>query len=188
MVRINLLPWREGARELRHRRFQQVLVVMVLLGGGLVLLADAYVNRLIERQLLRNQYLQQATARLDKQLARIQELKAQRQQLLERMVIIEDLQGNRSTSVRVFEQLVRSLPEGVYFTEVDRQGRNLAISGAAESNSRVSDLMRNLQAAEGFAVPSLAEVKNAVDAQQGPSNLFRLNVGQASALSEEPRR
>jgi type IV pilus assembly protein PilN len=188
MARINLLPWREASRERRRRQFLQMLVAMVMVGGGVILLVDAYVNRVIERQHLRNQYLQQATARLDKQIASIEELKVQRQQLLERMGVIEDLQGNRSTSVRVFEHLARSLPEGVYFTEVDLQGQNLGISGAAESNNRVSDLMRNLQAAEGLAVPSLTEVKRAVDTQQGLGNLFRLNVGQAVALSGEPRQ
>ncbi|QYN02012.1 PilN domain-containing protein [Pseudomonas protegens] len=188
MARINLLPWREASRELRRRRFLQMLAMMVVLGGGVILLADAYISRVIERQHLRNQYLGQATARLDEQIASIQGLKAQRQQLLERMGIIEELQGSRSNSVRIFQQLARSLPDGVYFTEVDLQGQNLGISGAAESNNRVSDLMRNLQAAEGFAAPSLTEVKNAMDAQQGLNNLFRLNVGQTPGPAGELRQ
>ncbi|MFP3519118.1 pilus assembly protein PilN, partial [Pseudomonas sp. SIMBA_077] len=85
MARINLLPWREASRELRRRRFLQMLAMMVVLGAGVILLADAYLSRVIERQHLRNQYLGQATARLDEQIASIQALKAQRQQLLERM-------------------------------------------------------------------------------------------------------
>ncbi|NBF07367.1 PilN domain-containing protein [Pseudomonas sp. Fl4BN1] len=186
MARINLLPWREASRELRRRRFLRALAAMIVLGGGVVLLADAYIGRLIERQRLRGQYLGQATLRLDKQIASIHELKAQRQQLLERMSIIEGLQGNRSSNVRVFQQLTRSLPDGVYFTEVDLQGQSLVISGAAESNNRVSDLMRNLQSAEGFAAPSLTKVKSAADTNQGLGNLFRLSVGQTPVLPVEP--
>ncbi|WP_025130296.1 PilN domain-containing protein [Pseudomonas sp. PH1b] len=187
MAGINLLPWRETERALRRKRFLLALAAMVLLGLALVLLIDGFIARAIERQQARNHYLGQATARLDQQIASIHELKARRQQLLERMEVIEGLQGNRSASVRIFEQLARSLPDGVYFTEVDLQGQSLSVSGAAESNNRVSDLMRNLQAAQGFAAPSLTEVKNAAQADQGLGNLFRLSVEQVPRVPEEPK-
>ncbi|ROL78338.1 pilus assembly protein PilN [Pseudomonas protegens] len=188
MNAINLLPWRETARALRRRRFLQALAAMLVLGLGLVLLADACIDWLIGRQQARNQYLRQATTGLDSQIASIHQLKAQRQQLVERMGIIEGLQGNRSASVRVFQQLVRSLPDGLYFTEVALEGRNLSIGGVAESNNRVSELMRHLQSAEGFAAPSLTEVKNVVAADQRLGNQFRLSVERVPLLSEEAQR
>lgn len=188
MTGINLLPWRETARAMRRRRFLQALAAMLVLGLGCVLLADACIDRMIGRQQARNQYLRQATADLDSQIASIRQLKAQRQQLVARMGIIEELQGNRSASVRIFQQLARSLPDGVYFTAVDLLGRNLSISGGAESNNRVSELMRNLQSAEGFAAPSLTEVKNVVAADQGVGNLFRLSIGLLPLLPEEAQR
>ncbi|AXK55216.1 PilN domain-containing protein [Pseudomonas protegens] len=188
MAGINLLPWREAARALRRRRFLQALAAMLVLGVGLVLLADACIDRLIGRQQARNQYLRQATVGLDNQIATIHQLKVQRQQLVERMGVIEDLQGSRSASVRIFQQLARSLPAGLYFTEVGLQGQSLSISGAAESNQRVSELMRNLQSAEGFAAPCLTEVKHVVAADQGLGNLFRLNVGWMPLLPQEVPR
>lgn len=185
---INFLPWREAARALHRRRFLQALAATLVLGLGLVLLADACIDRMIGRQQARNQYLRQAAADLDNQIASIHQLKAQRQQLVARMGVIEDLQGNRSASVRVFQQLARSLPDGLYFTAVDLLGQNLSINGVAESNNRVSELMRNLQSAEGFAAPSLTEVKNVVAADQGLGILFRLSVGRVPLLSEEAQQ
>ncbi|KAF0862480.1 PilN domain-containing protein [Pseudomonas sp. LD120] len=185
MARINLLPWREASRQRRRQRSLRMLVAAVLLGAGMTLLADLYIEGLIERQQLRNQYLGQANELLDKQIASIQALEVRRQQLLERMDIIEALQDGRSVGVQVFEQLARSLPDGVYFTAVDRQGARLSIAGVAESNSRVSDLMRNLQSAEGFSAPSLTEVTHAAGAEQGLSNLFRLSVERTPLLAVE---
>ncbi|MGE8410964.1 MAG: PilN domain-containing protein [Pseudomonas sp.] len=185
MSRINLLPWREASRELRRRRYFRVLVVMVLLGAGVILLADVYISRIIERLHLRNQYLEQASVRLDDRLASLHELKSQRQQLIERMKIVEELQEHRSSSVQFFEQLARSLPDGVYFTELEQQGRSLDIKGAAESNERVSELLRNLQFAEGFAAPELGEVRQAAEGGQGLHNRFRLRVQQVPLSSRD---
>lgn len=187
MARINFLPWRETARVQQHRRFLQALAVIMLLGLGLVLLADVGIERLNARQQARNQYLEQANVGLDQQIAAVRELKARRQQLLERMRVIEDLQGNRPTRVRIFQELTRSVPDGLHFTEADLQGQNLSISGVAQANGRIADLLRNLQAAAGFAAPSLAEVKKAGDVQPQPSNLFRLSVG-LMLLPEEAKR
>ncbi|MGC5699965.1 PilN domain-containing protein [Pseudomonas sp. NFXW11] len=186
MPRINLLPWREAARMQRGRRFLQVLAGMLVLGLALVYLADACIARVLERQQLRSQHLLQATARLDVQIRTVDELKTQRQQLLERMAVIEDLQARRGASVQLFEQLARSLPEGLYFNALDRQGDNLEISGAAESHGRISALMRNLHAAKGFAAPGLAQVKRAEGPGQGRGNLFRLSVGLVPWSPGEP--
>ncbi|UMZ12562.1 PilN domain-containing protein [Pseudomonas sp. MPFS] len=186
MTRINLLPWREAARELRRRRFLGALAVTVMLGGGVVLLADAYIARAIERLHLRNQYLEQASTLLDQRIADVEALKLQRQQLLERFRVVEELQRSRASGVRVFEQLARSLPEGAYLTEIDQQGESLGISGVARANDRISELLRNLQASDGFAAPALTEVKNVAQMGRQPSNLFRLNVQQVPVMELGP--
>jgi len=94
------------------------------------------------------------------------------------MRIIQDLQGNRQISGRIFDQLARTLPDGVYFTVVKMAGKTLSISGAAESNNRVSELMRNLDASDWFDAPSLNEVKATSADQVEQANVFQLTVRQ----------
>ena len=185
MARINLLPWREELREERRKRFLLSLVVVVVGSIGAVLLADQVINRAIDRQLARNDYISKQIAIVDERIKQISDLKARRQQLVERMRIIQDLQGNRPISGRVFDQLARTLPDGVYFTEVKMTGKTLSISGAAESNNRVSDLMRNLEASDWFDAPSLNEVKATTAGQVDQANTFELTVRQTRPQAVE---
>ncbi len=168
MARINLLPWREELREERKKRFLTVLVGVLVLSVSILFLIDRYVSNAIEHQMARNAYLQTQIAQLDIRIKEISDLKARRKQLLERMKIIQDLQGNRPVTGRVFDQLARTLPDGVYYSQVKMTSKLIAISGAAESNNRVSDLMRNLEASEWLEAPSLTEVK-ATDCRCGGS-------------------
>lgn len=145
---------------------------------GAVLIADQIITAAIERQMARNDYIGKQIAVVDERIKQISELKARRQQLVERMRIIQDLQGNRQISGRVFDQLARTLPDGVYFTDVKMAGKTLSISGAAESNNRVSELMRNLDASDWFDAPSLNEVKATSADQVEQANVFQLTVRQ----------
>ncbi|PYD83752.1 pilus assembly protein PilN, partial [Pseudomonas syringae pv. pisi] len=122
---------------------------------GILFLIDRYVSNGIEHQMARNAFLQTQIAQLDIRIKEISDLKARRKQLLERMKIIQDLQGNRPITGRVFDQLARTLPDGVYYSQVKMTDKLIAISGAAESNNRVSDLMRNLEASDWLEAPSL---------------------------------
>src|SRR5690606_10440511 len=173
MARINLLPWREQLREERKQRFLVSLVGVLIVAGGLMFLADQYFQNAIERQAARNDFVRQEIAVLDKRIAEIKELRERRQQLLERMKIIQDLQGNRPIIGRIFDQLVRTLPDGVYFTELKRTGQSIAIVGSAESNNRVSSLMRNLDASEWLTAPDLTEVKAVTAGARGQAGTFR---------------
>ncbi|KEZ71856.1 pilus assembly protein PilN, partial [Pseudomonas syringae pv. syringae FF5] len=159
MARINLLPWREELREERKKRFLTALVGVLVVSVGILFLIDRYVSNGIEHQMARNAFLQTQIAQLDIRIKEISDLKARRKQLLERMKIIQDLQGNRPITGRVFDQLARTLPDGVYYSQVKMTDKLIAISGAAESNNRVSDLMRNLEASDWLEAPSLTEVK-----------------------------
>lgn len=179
MARINLLPWREQLREERKQRFLVAMGGTLIIAGGLVILGGQYFNGAIERQSARNEFVKKEIAVLDARIKEISELKERRQQLLERMRIIQDLQGNRPTIGRIFDQLVRTLPDGVYFTALKRSDRTLSITGAAESNNRVSSLMRNLDASEWLEGPNLTEVKAVTAGALDQANTFQLTVLQA---------
>ncbi|RLU05965.1 pilus assembly protein PilN [Pseudomonas prosekii] len=185
MARINLLPWREELREERRKRFLLVLIGVVVGSIGLVLITDQVIGNSINRQLARNEYLGKQIAVVDERIKQISELKARRQQLVERMRIIQDLQGNRQISGRIFDQLARTLPDGVYFTEVKMDGKTLSVTGAAESNNKVSELMRNLDASDWFDAPSLTEVKATTAGQLDQANVFQLTVRQTQPATME---
>ncbi|AMO79157.1 type IV pilus assembly protein PilN [Pseudomonas citronellolis] len=178
MARINLLPWREQLREERKQRFLVALGGVLLVSGGLVFLGDQYFSSAIENQSARNDFLRKEIAVLDARIKEISELKTRRQQLLERMKIIQDLQGNRPIIGRVFDQLVRTLPDGVYYTGLKMNGHTIAIAGAAESNNRVSNLMRNLDASDWLTSPNLTEVKAVTQGAVDQANTFQLTVQQ----------
>ncbi|MDD2053395.1 PilN domain-containing protein [Pseudomonas putida] len=178
MARINLLPWREQLREERRKRFLTGLVAAVVIAIGVILIADQYISAAIDRQMARNAYIHKEIAQLDGRIKDIGDLKARRQQLLERMKIIQDLQGNRPVSGRIFDQLARTLPDGVYFTDVKMTDKTIAISGVAESNNRVSELLRNLDASDWLELPTLTEVKANTASALDQTNTFQLTVHQ----------
>lgn len=178
MARINLLPWREQLREERKQRFLVSLVGVLILAVGVVFLGDQMLTAAIENQNARNDYIKKEIAVLDARIAEIKELRTRRQQLLERMKIIQDLQGNRPIIGRIFDQLVRTLPDGVYFSSVKMTDKSISIVGAAESNNRVSNLMRNLDASEWLTAPNLTEVKAVTAGALDQANVFQLTVQQ----------
>lgn len=178
MARINLLPWREELREERKKRFLTALVGVLVVSVSILFLIDRYVSNAIEHQMARNAFLQTQIAQLDIRIKEISDLKARRKQLLERMKIIQDLQGNRPVTGRVFDQLARTLPDGVYYSQVKMTNKLIAINGAAESNNRVSDLMRNLEASDWLEAPSLTEVRATTAGAVDQANVFQLTVRQ----------
>ena len=176
MARINLLPWREQLREERKQRFLVSLGGSLVAAAALIFLGDQYLNGEIENQQARNDFVRKEIAVLDARIEEIKELRTRRQQLLDRMKIIQDLQGNRPIIGHVFDQLVRTLPDGVYFTGVKKTDKTIAIVGAAESNSRVSRLMRDMDASDWLAAPNLTEVKAVTAGGVDQANTFQLTV------------
>lgn len=159
MPRINLLPWREERRKQRQQAFN-ILALIVGLAAGVVILAwYGLVSAQISNQDARNEYLKQQIAGLDKQIAEIKDLQDTKQELLARMKIIEELQQSRPTEVHVFDQLVKTLPPGVYLTQVSQKGDQLNINGIAESSARVSAYMRNIDASMWMSDPNLQIVQ-----------------------------
>lgn len=186
MARINLLPWREQRREERKKRFQLALLGVLLSAVALVVGADRYLNAALSAQQARNAFVREQIVLLDTRIAEIRDLRERRTQLLERMKIIQDLQGNRPIIARIFDQLVRTLPEGVYFTELKMSAQQIAIGGVAESNHQVSSLMRSLAASDWLMAPNLTEVRalSATAPEQG--NVFQLTVQQTQPSAEQP--
>jgi len=161
MAQINLLPWREERRQELKKEFLITLGLVAALGAGMVLLGDRVVSGQIEHQKARNTYLTKNIKVLDKQVKEIRNLERRRTQLLERMEVIQRLQGNRPIIVRVLDQLVRTVPDGVFYTGLNTKGKRITIEGVAESNNRVSSLMRRLDSSDWLADPNLDKVKAA---------------------------
>ena len=178
MARINLLPWREQLREERKKQFLSGLGLIVIVAGLLVFLGDRYLNGQIDHQNKRNEFLQSEIRLLDGRIKEIEQLQARRTQLLDRMKIIQDLQGNRPLIVRVFDEMVRTLPEGVYFTSVNMKGPVVNVKGGAESNSRVSNLMRQMDGSDWLAAPNLTAVKAVTQGALDQANVFEMSVRQ----------
>ena len=159
MAHINLLPWREWERERKKKEFLGNLAGVLVLGVALVLLGGWVLDGNVDHQNARNKFLQQQITELDSRIAEIAELEKQRDDLKERMELIQELQGNRPVIVRVFDELVRTLSKGVHYRKLKMNGANLSVAGTAESNNRISALMRNLDESEWFESPNLRSIK-----------------------------
>jgi type IV pilus assembly protein PilN len=175
MAQINLLPWRDERRQELKKEFLTILAIVLAVGVGLVLLGDRVVNGQIDHQRSRNDYLTQNIRVLDKQVAEIKELEQRRNELIERMRVIQELQGNRPIIVRLMDQLVRTVPDGVFYNKISSKGNDITINGVAESNNRVSSLMRRLDASDWLANPNLDAVKAAPNYGE-QANTFALKV------------
>ena len=160
MPTINLRPWREELRAERQKQFISVLVGLLIVACGLVFLWKSNVDSGIEFQNSRNAYLQSSMKELDKKISEIKKLKSQKKTLLDRMKVIQDLQGTRPVIVRVFDEMVRTLPDGLYYKTLKRSGDQLSIVGFAESNNRISGLMRNFEMSDWFSSPNLTDVSS----------------------------
>jgi type IV pilus assembly protein PilN len=191
MPRINLLPWREAERKRKRQEFFLSLGAAVATAGLIMLLGQWQFSSSIQHQRDRNDYLKREIAELDKQIEEINGLDKQKQRLLARMEIIETLQRSRPEIVHVFDEIVRLMPEGVYLTYLKQTGPKFEMRGVAQSSTRVSSFMRNIDASQWLADPNLQIVETrAKDAAGGSSfTLFANQRRQASAedaLADEP--
>jgi type IV pilus assembly protein PilN len=172
MARINLLPWRDELRSKRQKRFNTLAVFAVMSMAGVIGAVHWYNEERIAYQLERNAFLEQKTAELDAKIRQIKDLDEQRKNLLARMEIIQRLQASRPEIVHVFDELVTTLPEGVYYESVVQKENILTVNGIAQSNAFVSSLMRNLTSSPWLEAPALQQIKAQNDV--GSSDLLRL--------------
>ena len=185
MIRINLLPYREEARKAKRQQFYLMVGLAVCFAGLVVFLGYTIINGYIASQDSANAYLKAEIAVLDKQLAEIKLLKEKTQALLARKQVIEDLQRDRSETVYLLSELVKQVPEGVYLKSLKQDGAKVNITGYAQSNARVSALMRNLEASPWLENPQLVEVK-AVVLNGRRSNEFAMNFMLTRAQPIQP--
>lgn len=175
MIRINLLPHREQKRRERRSQFYILSVLMGVLGAAVGLAGYTYMEGLIERQEAKNNIFRAEIAALDEQIVEIKRLREQIDALVARKQIIESLQGNRAESVHLLNELVHRMPEGMHLSAMKQNGTLVALNGFAQSNSRVSHLMRGLDDSPHLGRPDLVEVKSAVKDGRRLSD-FALNI------------
>ncbi|MDP2693915.1 MAG: PilN domain-containing protein [Gallionella sp.] len=158
MIRINLLPHRAEKRRARQVQFAALSAISVLLGALLVGFVHAAISSQISYQERRNEYLKQETAILDKQIAEIRKLREQTQSLLARKDAVEKLQSDRSDVVHLLDQMLRILPDGVYLKTLKQTGNKIRVVGYAQSNARISTLMRAIEDSPWLDSPALVEI------------------------------
>lgn len=184
-ARINLLPHRAERRKRSKQHFMTVSGMTVGLGVLVAFLIYQFYARQIEVQNDRNTFLANEIKKLDKDIADINELRNQIQALLARKTIIEQLQQDRAQTVHLLEQMVRQMPEGVYLKSMRQTGPKVHIVGYAQSNARVSTLMRNIEASPWLTQPVLVEVKAAnVDKRRVSEFNMYLNLKRAEPPKE----
>lgn len=162
MIRINLLPHRQEARKARRQQFFVLAGLVSVLGMLLVFSIYTLIDGRIQVQNSNNEFLKREIAILDKQIDQIKRLKEQTQALLARKEVIENLQRDRGETVYLLSELVKQVPEGIYLKTIKQDGVLVNMTGYAQSNARVSTLMKNLEASPSLESPQLIEVKASI--------------------------
>jgi type IV pilus assembly protein PilN len=175
MIRINLLPHRQEKRA--QRKKQMAVGAGIAVGVGLIvgLLGQTYLAGRVDTQRIRNAYLSEETKKLDAQIEKIKGIKEQTADLMARKQVVEGLQTNRAESVHLMDQLVRQLPEGMWIKTVKQTGQIVNIVGYAQTNGRISTLMRNFDGSEWLEKPELVEIKASM-LNNNPVSEFSMNV------------
>ena len=187
MIRVNLLPHREEKRKARREQFYAISGLIVVLDGLIWFLGYGIINGYIGTQDNKNAFLKTQIANLDKDIEEIKRLKEQTDSLLSRKRVIEALQANRAETVHLFNEMARQVPEGVYLKSIKQNKEQINITGYAQANSRVSTLMRNLEASPLLERPDLVEIKAETVAKRR-LNEFSLNVFITRQTTEDEKK
>lgn len=174
MMRINLLPHRAEKRRARRIQFIAFSIISALAAVVVVGLVHVAISAQIANQERRNEFLKQETEKLDKQIAEIRKLREQTNALLARKTVVENLQSTRSDVVHLLDQMLRILPDGVYLRSLKQSGSKINLVGHAQSNARVSTLMRAIEDSPWLDSPSLVEI-HATTANNARVSEFTLN-------------
>ncbi len=176
MANINLLPWREKLRAERKREFGMLVLLALILTGAALGYWHWYNSQLIEYQEQRNAFLKKEIAQVNKKIREIRDLEKVRKQLISRMKVVTDLQSQRPLVVHLFDELVTTLPDGVYLDSVVQKGNTITVRGKAESNARISAYMRNIEASPWLSNPQLRIIEQKGGSQNTPT--FSLTMRQ----------
>lgn len=189
MPHVNLLPWREELRKRRQKEFAVMSVAAVLSMLAIIMFVHLYFNSMIAYQQDRNHFLEQEISKLDKKIEEIKELDNEKARLIARMQIIQQLQASRPEIVHLFDELVYAVPDGVYFTQIQQKDRQITLNGMAQSNARVSSLMRKLSQSMWLEKPKLIQIKAQDNKTTGAFKLndFNLRVNQSKPNQGEKK-
>jgi type IV pilus assembly protein PilN len=178
MTRINLLPWREDLRKQRQQRFLMTMLFSLLVAAAVMFGWRLLVTSQIDYQKQRNEFLRAEIRKVDELLREIEELDKVKARILARMQVIQDLQARRPEAVHLMDELVTTMPEGVHLDSITQAGQNVNLKGRAQSNARVSALMRNTEASPWLANPNLQIVQNKGQDKDATLSEFSLQVQQ----------
>jgi type IV pilus assembly protein PilN len=182
MPSINLLPWRQALRQRRRKEFLIGIGAAAGLAALVTLLTHFTVSSMIDSQNRRNELLKTEIAELDKAIEQILALEEQKSAMISRMEVIDTLQASRPEVVKLFDQIVSTLPEGVYLTSVKQSQKKIEFNGVAQSSTRVSAFMRNIDSSESLSAPELKVIQTGTNA--GPGAQFTLFASQRAAAGE----
>jgi type IV pilus assembly protein PilN len=185
-VRINLLPHREEARKRRLTQFIALASVVLVTALAIAGAVWAFLDWRVTNQQARNAFIVAETAKLDKQIEEIKKIRQETADLLQKKQVVENLQANRSEPVQLLDQLLRQLPDGVYLRTIKQTGLNVTISGIAQSQPRVSTLMRNVGASPYLGNAVLVEVKSTLLPNNVAANEFTLNLSIKRTAAPDP--
>jgi len=183
MPRINLLPWRDEERRERKLALFVWLGIATVAAGVVTLASYIWVNSMIDSQMARNEHLKSEIRILDKQNEEINDLESQKQRFISRMQVIDKLQRSRSEVVHVFDEIVKTIPDGTYLTAVTQTNRRIKFEGVAQSSTRVSTFMRNISASQWLRNPELEVVEARKESTLG--NSFVLYADQIPLPGDE---
>ncbi len=183
MPSINLLPWRQALRQRRRKEFLIGIGAAVGFAALITLLTHFSVSSMIDSQNRRNDLLKAEITELDKAIEQILALETQKQRMISRMEVIDTLQSSRPEVVKLFDQMVSTLPEGVYLTSVKQSGKKIEFNGVAQSSTRVSAFMRNIDSSESLSAPELKVIQTGRDA--GPGAQFTLFASQRLVAGDD---
>jgi type IV pilus assembly protein PilN len=188
MIRVNLLPHREEKRKRRQQQFAVIAGLAAVLGLLVAAAVWVFLDQQVTQQQANVAYMKAEIDKLDKQIEEIRKIREETASLLAKKQVVEGLQSNRSEPVQLLDQLLRQLPEGVYLKAVKQTGPKVNILGYAQSNARVSTLMRNLGASPYLENPELVEIKAAPSPDKSGNrvNEFNMNISIKRAQAEEP--
>ena len=184
MARINLLPWREAERKKRQQEFGLLVLAGVLITVVALVAAHMQIESMIQAQNQRNAYLEREIAVVERQISEIRDLGKTKASLLARMNIIQELQSSRPQIVHLFDEVVTTLPDGVFLDRIEQSGTKVVMVGQAQSNARVSSFMRNIEDSVWLGQPRLDFIESKEATGTGLSH-FKLTASQISQTTEE---
>ncbi|MCV6636762.1 PilN domain-containing protein [Candidatus Albibeggiatoa sp. nov. NOAA] len=192
MPNVNLLPWREKLKKEREARFGVAVVAGLAVAGLIMLGVHLYMQSLISYQQSRNSYLDGEIKLMEQKIKEIEQLEDKKQRLIERMNVIQELETSRPRIVHLFDELVLQAPDGVYFTSMEQKGEQVTLEGYAQSDARVSSLMKAIERSEWMKNPTIIEIVREARKNSGSRNkqkqtvsTFKLRFNQAAPKATE---